>query len=169
MSLGYDFGAGERRLADYTRRVAAIQEQAEETQARLKALRTRTTSADQSVTVEMAPGGRVERLSLSPQAMQHGPDRLAALITETIRQAHGEVAQQMQETLRPLIGDSPAMDFLRDQIDVAQREPALPAEEAPAESASPESPLRTDPPRPQRPAPRDDEGDDGFDSVWRDR
>jgi hypothetical protein len=33
-------------------------------------------SADQSVTVEMAPGGRLGQLALSPQAMRHEPDRL---------------------------------------------------------------------------------------------
>jgi hypothetical protein len=47
--MGFDFGAGERRLADYTRRVTAIQEQAEETQARVRTLRYRTTSADQCI------------------------------------------------------------------------------------------------------------------------
>jgi DNA-binding protein YbaB len=175
MSLGFDFGAGERRLADYTRRVAAIQEQAEETQARLRTLRSRTTSADQSVTVEMAPGGRLERLALSPQAMRHGPERLAALITDTIQQAHGEVAERMRETLQPLVGDSPAMDFLRDHIDVARREEPRPPEEEPA-AAPPGpagSPLRSDAPPPPRPSTRDDDhhddDDEGFESVWGER
>lgn len=164
--MSLDFGAGERRLADYARRVEAIQQQAEETQARLRTLRARTTSADQAVTVDMAPGGRLERLTLSPEAMQYGPERLAALITDTIRQAHGAVAEQMQETMRPLIGDSPAMEFLRDQIDIAQREEPQ-AQDEPAEPAS-GSPLRADPARSQRPA-TDDDDDEGFGSVWRDR
>jgi DNA-binding protein YbaB len=176
MSMAFDAGPGERRLADYARRVAAIQDQADQTRERLRTLRSRTTSADQSVTVEMAPGGRLERLVLGPEAMRHGPDRLAALITETVRQAHGEVAERMRETLHPLVGDSPAMDFLRDQIDVAQRaQPPLPEEEPAASAAPPrpaDSPLRSEAPRPQRPATRDaddDDDDEGFVSVWGDR
>jgi DNA-binding protein YbaB len=173
-----ELGPGERRLADYMRRVGEIQRQAEETQTRLKQLRAQVSSPDRSVSVEMAPGGRLQRLSLTPQAMQYGPNQLAALITETIRTAQTEVAEQMQETLHPLIGDSAAMDFLRDQITVAaQEDPEEPAPEAP----EPESPLH--PPAAAPPAPRsrrtdgsplddnpddpDDDPDGPFDSVWK--
>ncbi|WP_260188922.1 YbaB/EbfC family nucleoid-associated protein [Actinophytocola gossypii] len=170
-------GAGERRLADYMRRVGEIQARAEETQAQLKALRAHVTSPDRVVTVEMAPGGRLERLTLSQDATRYGPQQLAAVITETIRRGHAEVAEQMQDTMRPLIGDSPAMEFLRDQIDIAQQdeddEPAAPDDgridgEMTAETDEPPAPPQR-PHRPPRPT-EDDEDDDGpFRSVWGDR
>ncbi|OLF16377.1 hypothetical protein BU204_17025 [Actinophytocola xanthii] len=152
-----------------------IQQRAEETQTRLKQLRAQVSSPDRSVSVEMAPGGRLERLSLTPQAMQYGPNQLAELITETIRTAQTAVAEQMQETLHPLIGDSSAMDFLRDQITVAAREePEDPAADPAAEAPpGPESPLRHEPPPAGPPTPRprradtDDDPDEPFDSVWR--
>lgn len=156
-----ELGSGERRLADYLRRVNEVQQRAEETQAQLKTLRAQVASPDRAVSVEMAPGGRLERLTLSQQAMEYGPEQLAAVITETVRRGHAAVAEQMQETLQPLIGDSPAMEFLRDQFEVAQQDEPE-AEEAPP---APESPLTAEPPPP--PVRRDD--DDGFDSVWGDR
>lgn len=174
--MNVDVGAGERRLADYMRRVGEIQQRAEATQAELKTLRARATSPDRGVSVELAPGGRLERLTITPEAMRHGPDQLAAMISETIRSAHAAVAEQMQQTLQPLIGDSPAMEFLRDQFEVAQRdepddEPDAPDDvhdSEPAAQDEPEAPLRSEAPT-ARPRPAaDDDDDEGFDSVWGD-
>ncbi|GAB3435062.1 YbaB/EbfC family nucleoid-associated protein [Actinophytocola sediminis] len=162
--MNMDVGAGERRLADYMRRVGEIQQRAEETQAQLKTLRARVSSPDRGVSVELAPGGRLERLTISPEAMRHGPEQLAASITETVRAAHAAVAEQMQETLQPLIGDSPAMEFLRDQIDVAQREDD--DEQAPQDPAEPEPLLRSEAPPPRAPRPTDDDDDEGLDTIW---
>lgn len=161
--MNVELGAGERRLAEYLSRVGEIQQRADETQAQLKTLRAQVSSPDRSVSVEMAPGGRLERLSLTPQAMQYGPEQLAALISETIRKGHAAVAEQMQDTMRPLVGDSPAMEFLQDHIGLAQEEDEdePPAETPPAQA---DSPLQSDPQRPPR---RDDDDDDGFDSVWK--
>lgn len=171
-------GAGERRLADYMRRVGEIQTRAEETQAQLKALRAHVTSPDRVVTVEMAPGGRLERLTLSPEASRYGPNQLAEVITETIRRGHAEVAEQMQDTMRPLIGDSPAMEFLRDQIDIAQQddedEPDTAPDDGRIDTEVDTEPGGTPPPvppqRPSRPDRDDDDDEDGpFGSVWGDR
>ncbi|OLF14019.1 hypothetical protein BLA60_02240 [Actinophytocola xinjiangensis] len=156
------------------RRVGEIQQRAEQTQAELRTLRARATSPDRGVSVEMAPGGRLERLVITPEAMRNGPDQLAAMITETIRGAHAAVAEQMQQTLQPLIGDSPAMDFLRDQIEVAQREDddePDPTDPSPGpvtgDEREPEAPLRSEAPA-ARPRRTDAEDDEGFDSVWGD-
>jgi DNA-binding protein YbaB len=171
--MNMDVGAGEQRLADYMRRVGEIQQRAEETQAQLKTLRAGFTSPDRGVSVEMAPGGRLERLTISPEAMRQGPEQLAATITETIRGAHAAVAEQMQQTLQPLIGDSPAMEFLRDQIEIAQREESEEPDELDGriadvpDAVEPEPPLRSEPPRPRAPR-QDDDDDEGFDSVWGD-
>ncbi|GAA1264773.1 YbaB/EbfC family nucleoid-associated protein [Saccharothrix xinjiangensis] len=116
-----EMGAGQQRLDEYVRRVNDIQQRAEETQAQLKALRAHVSSPDRSVAVTMAPGGRLEKLSLKPSAMRMSHDRLAAVITETISRGHAVVAEKMEATMRPLIGDTAAMDFLREQVTAAQQ------------------------------------------------
>lgn len=143
-----ELGAGQQRLDDYMRRVNDIQRRAEETQAQLKALRADVSSPDRSVVVRMAPGGRLEKLSLTPAAMRMSHDQLAALITETVSRAHAAVAGQMEATMQPLIGGTPAMDFLRDQVTAAQ---------APEET--------DEQPRRQQQPPRDD--DEPFGTIYR--
>src|ERR1051325_1511725 len=76
--------AAQQRLHEYVSRVGDIQRRAEEAQAQVKQLRATASSPDRTVTVTLAPGGRLERLTLTPQALGHGHQRLAALITETI-------------------------------------------------------------------------------------
>jgi DNA-binding protein YbaB len=109
-------------LDDYTRRVAEIQQRAEQVQTDIKSMRARATSPDGTVSVVLAPGGRLESLDLTPQALQAGHQRLAQIIADTVRAAHDDAAAQTQAALQPLVGDSPAMEFLRDQIETAQHD-----------------------------------------------
>lgn len=134
------------------RRVNDIQQRAEETQAQLKALRANVSSPDRSVTVTMAPGGRLEKLSLAPSAMRMSHDQLAAMITETVSRGHAAVAEQMEATMQPLIGGTPAMDFLREQVTAAQQ---------PDEETEQQQPRQ----RPQRPSDPDD--DEPFGTIYR--
>ncbi|MFD2396414.1 YbaB/EbfC family nucleoid-associated protein [Prauserella oleivorans] len=106
----------EQRLADYTRRVEEIQRRAEQTQEQIKNLRARSVSQDGTVEVVLAPGGRLERLTLSPRSLSLGHERLAATIMQTIQAAHADAAAQTQEALQPLVGGTRAMEFLQDQI-----------------------------------------------------
>lgn len=117
-------GDAEEWLANYTQRVSDIQRQAEETQDQIKNMRAHASSTDKSVSVELAPGGRLEKLTLNQRAMDLGPDRLAAVITQTVQAAHADAAAQTQQALEPLVGESDAMEFLRDQIGTAlEQEP----------------------------------------------
>lgn len=136
------------------RRVNDIQQRAEETQAQLKALRANVSSPDRSVTVTMAPGGRLEKLSLTPSAMRMSHDQLAAMITETVSRGHAAVAEQMEATMQPLIGGTSAMDFLREQVTAAQQ----PDEETEQQQQQPRQ-------RPQRPGNPDD--DEPFGTIYR--
>lgn len=140
----------QRRLEDYTRRVGEIQRRAEQTQEELKTLRAQASSRDGSVTVVLAPGGRLEKLDLSPRVLQLGHRELAAVIMETIQAAHADAAGQTQAALRPLVGESPAMEFLRDQIGAS----------LPDEDQQPEAP--------RRPANDDDDGAFGGPILRRD-
>ncbi|AXB47774.1 hypothetical protein A4R43_39410 [Amycolatopsis albispora] len=140
---------GEQWLADYTRRVGDIQRRAQETQEQIKNMRARASSSDGAVTVVLAPGGRLESLTLSPASVQLGHQRLAAAIQQTIQAAHADAAAQTQAALQPLVGESDAMEFLRDQVNTAIAEdPAAPADQ--------EQP-------PQQPPRRSDSGDSGDD------
>ncbi|TQI94181.1 YbaB/EbfC DNA-binding family protein [Amycolatopsis cihanbeyliensis] len=157
-------GRAEQWLADYTQRVGEIQRQAEQTQEQIKNVRGRAASPDGAVSVVLAPGGRLEKLDLSPRAMELGHQRLAATITQTIQAAHAQAAAQTQDALLPLVGESDAMDFLRDQMDTAlAEEPGTEPEPRPAEDEG-GSIMRpaTDQsqPGPRRPR-RDDSDDDG--------
>lgn len=109
-------------LDDYTRRVAEIQQRAEQVQTDIKSMRARASSPDGTVSVVLAPGGRLESLDLTPKALEAGHQRLAKIIADTVRAAHDDAATQTQEALRPLVGDSPAMDFLRDHIEAARQD-----------------------------------------------
>lgn len=108
-----------RWLEDYSRRITETQRRAEQVQEQIRNTRATATSSDGSVSVVLAPGGRLESLKLAPQAMQLGHEQLAATITRTIRSAHEDAAAQTQEALLPLVGESDAMEFLRDQINTA--------------------------------------------------
>ncbi len=78
------------------------------------------------MSVVLAPGGRLESLTLTPNSLLLGHERLAATITETIRVAHAEAASQTQQALQPLVGGTQAMEFLREQIDTAlEEDPAV--------------------------------------------
>lgn len=143
---------GEQWLADYTRRVGDIQRKAQETQDQIKNMRARASSPDGAVTVVLAPGGRLESLTLSPASVQLGHQRLAASITQTIQAAHADAAAQTQAALEPLVGESDAMEFLKDQVGAAIAEdPAAPQAEDQAQQ--------------QQPKPRRDPGPDDDDDF----
>jgi DNA-binding protein YbaB len=119
--------AAEQRLADYAQRVQQIQQRAEQSQEQIRSMRARAVSPDGVVSVVLAPGGRLEDLNLTPEATRLGHDRLAALIKQTVQAAHADAAAQTQAALQPLLGESDAMEFLKEQLDTG-----LDAEEPPA-------------------------------------
>ncbi|WAL64064.1 YbaB/EbfC family nucleoid-associated protein [Amycolatopsis cynarae] len=128
-----DLKAAEERLAGYATRVQEIQQRAERSQEQIKTLRARAESPDGAVRVVLAPGGRLEDLTLSPQALRLGHDRLAAAIKQTVQAAHADAARQTQAALQPLLGQSAAMEFLAEQLDTGLAEEQ--AENAPRRRA----------------------------------
>jgi DNA-binding protein YbaB len=146
--------AAQQRLDEYLSRVGDIQQRAEQAQAQIKQMRAHASSQDGTVSVTLAPGGRLENLTLTPQALGHGHQRLATLITETIRAGHAAAAQQMREVMEPLVGGTPAMEFLSEQIGAAELDD--PADSPATASDQP----HVAPPRPPRrpDGPDDDDG-----------
>jgi len=76
----------------------------QEIRAVLENLRVTAKSADSSVTVEMAAGGAIVDLRLTPQAMSKTPDTLASTILDTIRQGLAQVAERTAAEVEPLTG-----------------------------------------------------------------
>jgi DNA-binding protein YbaB len=91
-------------------------------------------SADGAVLVTVGPTGALQDLQLSPKADKLSSTQLAQLILRTAREAHRKVAEQMAQSVKPLIGDSEAMTFLESQIPPAE-EPPTAAQERPARPA----------------------------------
>lgn len=112
-------------LADYRNRVEDVHERAGHVEDRLRQVRGRAVSPDNAVSVELAPSGNVEELELSNGAMRLGPGRLATIIKQTIQSAHADAAKQTEEAVKGLVGESDALEFLREHIGVPEedREP----------------------------------------------
>jgi DNA-binding protein YbaB len=70
----------------------------------LEKLRVSASSADRSVTVELAAGGAIVDLRLTQQAMSKTPDTLASTILEAIRLGLARVAEQTALQVEPLTG-----------------------------------------------------------------
>lgn len=120
--MNVDPSESQEWLADYMRRIGDIQQRAEQTQEEIKNLRAQASSPDETVSVELAPGGRLEELHLTAQALELGPRRLADVIKQTVHAAHADAARQTQQAMEPLVGQSDAMEFLRDQLGVPEQD-----------------------------------------------
>ncbi|MFI9388599.1 YbaB/EbfC family nucleoid-associated protein [Kutzneria sp. NPDC052558] len=130
-------------LRDYQQDIQNRLARAEQVKEMVNSATGSSRSADGAVLVTVGPTGALQDLQLSPKADSLSSTQLAQLILRTAREAHRKVAEQMAQSVKPLIGDSEAMSFLESQIP--------PAEEPPA--AAPE--------RPTRPAWDDDNDDNG--------
>ncbi|THV40514.1 YbaB/EbfC family nucleoid-associated protein [Glycomyces buryatensis] len=62
-------------------------------------------SRDGAVEVRVAPSGAVIDLKLGPRAQGYSPQSLQYLIMEALQTATHDAAQQMQDTLGPILGD----------------------------------------------------------------
>lgn len=106
-----------RYLDDFEKKAEQLQRQLEASQEAMQNARGEATSSDGSVEVAAGVGGAVEKLRLTPKAMQLGHDALGQLIIETIRTAQAQAAHAAQEGMRPLLGDGEAMNFLAEQVE----------------------------------------------------
>jgi DNA-binding protein YbaB len=72
--------------------------------AALEKVRVQASSADRSVTVELAAGGAIVDLRLTSQAMAKTPQLLASTILEAIRIGLAQVAERTSAEVAPLTG-----------------------------------------------------------------
>ncbi|MQA83344.1 MAG: hypothetical protein GEV03_01615 [Streptosporangiales bacterium] len=97
------------RLARMTRNLEQARQRAEAIQAELRDARYSATSEDRMVTVTVTAGGQLADVEINPRAMGGGvtdSEQLGASIVEAAHAATAEAAEQMNERLRPFLGDS---------------------------------------------------------------
>lgn len=115
-------------LRDYQQDVRSRLARAEQVKERIDAAAGSSRSADGAVLVTVGPTGALQDLQLTPKAENMTSAQLAQLILRTAREAHRKVAEQIAQSVKPLIGDSEAMSFLESQIPPAE-EPSQPAQD----------------------------------------
>jgi DNA-binding protein YbaB len=102
-------------LAQYEDQLRGMQQQVDQVRNAFAEARVEMHSPDGAVTVVAAAGGRIEALSLTPKADRIGHTALAVSILDTIHRAQAEAARQIEDTMRPLLGEA-GQDFLRQQV-----------------------------------------------------
>ncbi|MFC5184029.1 YbaB/EbfC family nucleoid-associated protein [Actinomadura harenae] len=95
----------ERLVEDAERNMEKYQELRSE----IPALRATARSADDSVTVTVAPGGVVTDIHLTESALRHGTRGLSELLMSCIRTASADVSRQMADLVQDIT--PPGMDI----------------------------------------------------------
>jgi DNA-binding protein YbaB len=88
--------------------VAADQQRLREAVARPGALGARASSGDGTVVVEAGPGGALRSVTLSPQALRQGGQRLAQTVLAVANQASAKANQRTQYAMRAALGEASA-------------------------------------------------------------
>ena len=120
------------QLRDYQQDIQSRLARAEQVKEMVNSATGSSRSADGAVLVTVGPTGALQDLQLSPKADGMTSTQLAQLILRTAREAHRKVAEQVAQSVKPLIGDSEAMSFLESQIPPAEEPPAAATQERPS-------------------------------------
>lgn len=149
------------------RMLRSFQEQAakaSQLKEKLGELRGQGRSPDGAVSVTVAPSGAVMGLQLSPAAMRRTHVQLQQDIVAAIRQATQQAAAQVQDTVRPLLGERTeqfqrALNAHAPALGPATPEPPGPQANQPPPAPNPPKPVHT--PRNRTPAPEVEPDDFG--------
>jgi DNA-binding protein YbaB len=144
-----------------------------ELQGELAELEVRKTSGDATVTVVIGPAGAVRDIQLTASAMHLSPGQLSATIMSTLRQAVAAAAREQAEIIDQTMGGALGVS-MTDQVLQAQAEAfGVPVDQPRESEPTSDSPLTqapTDAPavvnRPHRERRPDDDGDEGFDTIF---
>lgn len=108
--------ADQEWLQSYQQRIDEIGQRAQRASADLAEISATATSKDNAVSVTVNPSGALQDLSLGKSTERMSADKLGRLILQTAQQAQAEAGKKVQEAMRPLLGQTEAMDFLRSQL-----------------------------------------------------
>lgn len=133
-------------LEDFERKASEMQQQLEQSQEAMANARSEASSDDGTVTVTVAGGGSIQSIDLTPKALELGHTKLASTIMSTIHKAQAQAAREVQESMRPLLGDGDAMSFLGEQVEagIARLQPEEESEQAPRRGNAPEMDIEPD-------------------------
>jgi hypothetical protein len=95
----------DHELAAVDRKVAQAGEQAQQQVARVGRITGRASSPDGGIEVEVAPGGLLTGLTLSPAALSGDMETLARNITALADRATRRAGSNMHKALAPVLGD----------------------------------------------------------------
>ncbi|MFC8930756.1 YbaB/EbfC family nucleoid-associated protein [Rhodococcus sp. NPDC057135] len=85
--------------------IEALQRRARQVQADIGKLRGNGNDRSGTVSAEVDAAGRLQHLTIPPQALRHGADRLAAMVIEASRNAERDAQARAVEMARPLTED----------------------------------------------------------------
>ena len=135
---------GPEYVESYRQRLDEIKQRADGATAALSEISATAHSRDNAVSVTVNPSGGLEDLQLGRATERMPAERLRKLILDTTRQAQAEAGKQVEAAMRPLLGETEAMDVIRSQL---AKEPDV---------------------EPHASNERTDDGDDeGFKGIWR--
>lgn len=158
------------RIQEMMRKFEEQAQKASQLQSAMQDMHGTASSPDSSVTVTVAPSGAVLDLRLAPNAVRRSANDLQQQIMAAIREATASAAQQMNETVAPILGDN--YDQFQEAFNAQSAVLKPPAGEEPADAPQAAAPQAQ--PTPPRPAPQtpparpqrggDDDYDDDFSS-----
>jgi hypothetical protein len=103
-------------FAQYDEKLQAAAARAERADKALREVGGSATSPDGDVTVRVSASGATTGLVLRPGVRDMEPEYLARVIMETTRQAQRDVGGQVVEVMRELVGESPALEVVKDHL-----------------------------------------------------
>ncbi|GAA0515407.1 YbaB/EbfC family nucleoid-associated protein [Saccharopolyspora thermophila] len=148
------------RIQAMMRRFEEQAQKVSELQSAMQGLQGTASSPDRSVTVTVAPSGAVLDLRLAPNAVRQSASDLQQQIMATIREATANAAEQLNNTVAPILGDQ--FDQFQQAFN-AQGPVIKPATDDDA-TPPPAAPARPTDAAPSRPPQRDDDFDDDFET-----
>ncbi|WP_433869390.1 YbaB/EbfC family nucleoid-associated protein [Saccharopolyspora sp. CA-218241] len=164
--MGESVSGASERIQEMMRKFEEQAAKADELQEAMQGLQGTASSPDRSVTVTVAPSGALLDLRLTPGAVRHSAAELQQTIMATVREATASAAEQLNETVAPILGDR--FDQFQQAFNVEgvaiKPQPAddqdNPAPEPPPAAPQP-GPAAAAPPRPKPDAePEDDDFSD---------
>lgn len=102
---GQTVSSASERIQEMMRKFEEQAQKASELQSAMQGMQGTASSPDRSVTVTVAPSGAVLDLRLAPNAVRQSANDLQQQIMATIRQATASAAEQLNNTVAPILGD----------------------------------------------------------------
>src|SRR5690606_19252568 len=103
-------------IAQYNSKLQQLKENVSQAQEKLAEVGATATSRDGQITVRVNSSGVLEDISFGRGFQHPQPERLAATIMETVRQAQREAAGQMVGIMQEFIGEGAALDFVKNNL-----------------------------------------------------